>query len=361
MNIGIVHGFVGGGGGTEKTLQAIIELLIEKNHHVTLYTFSKPSINMKGVKVKSTLPFRLPLFGLYQRYSEKNLMDKASNDDIIIQDSGGLAFPTEQKKHVIVYCHNDFQNELEKNTTKYQGVWSIYYKPYAKLSKNFSTLIKHSNIHLIANSNFIQSSLKTKYNKDSIVIYPPVDISEFENPHQDKKKQVITISRFSQEKNLDFALQVMKKIDTNYLLIGNTKTKTNEIYFKKLQSFCRNKEISSKINLLKNIPRSKIIQNLVNSKVYFHSSDETFGISVVEAIAAGCIPIVPNNSAHIETVSPKELRYIPNDINDAVDKILRALKGEFDTLIDPLQKTISKYSKENFKKSFTNYLENISI
>ena len=357
MNIGIIHGFVGGGGGTEKTLLAIIEFFKEKNHNVTLYTFSKPSITIENVKIKNTLPFRIPFFGLYQRYSEKNLIKKAGNDDLIIQASGGMSAPSDPTKHVIVYCHSDFQNELEKSFTKYKGIWSIYYKPYSEFIKNFDELIQNKNIHLITNSQFTNSSIKSKYNKNSTVIYPPVDISEFKNKIPIKKQQVVTISRFSQEKNLEFALDVMVNIDTKYSLIGNTKTKSNELYFKKLASKIDTQQSHSKIKLLKNISRNEIIQNLQNSKVYFHSSPETFGISIIEAMAAGCIPIVPDNSAHKETVPYEQLRYVPNDASDASSKINDALSGKFDNMSDSFKESLIQYDKENFKNKLEKYLK----
>lgn len=357
LNVGIVHGFVGGGGGTEKTLLSIIEFLKEKNHNITLYTFSKPSISISGVKIKSILPFRLPLFGLYQRYSEKNLIKQAEKDDIIIHASGGLISPSNTTKQIVVYCHSDFQNELEKSTTKYKGLWSIYYKPYYELSKNFNKIIQNKNIHLITNSKFTNYSIKNKYNKSSTVIYPPVNISEFKNNIPIKKQHIATVSRFSQEKNLEFALDVIKNIDTKYHLIGNTKTKSNELYFNKLLSKIDRQKTGSKINLLKNISRNQIIQNLQNSKVYFHSSPETFGISIIEGIAANCIPIVPDNSAHKETVPYKQLRYVPDDVVDATKKITDALSGKFDNLLDSLNESIMQFDKENFKKKLGKYLE----
>ena len=48
MNIGIIHGFVGGGGGTEKTLHGIIAALEQTEHNVTLYTFQ----NQKLIQIK---------------------------------------------------------------------------------------------------------------------------------------------------------------------------------------------------------------------------------------------------------------------------------------------------------------------
>ena len=54
MNIGIIHSFVGGGGGTEKTLHGIIDALEQTEHNVTLYTFSKPKIISKKISRKFT-------------------------------------------------------------------------------------------------------------------------------------------------------------------------------------------------------------------------------------------------------------------------------------------------------------------
>ena len=360
LNIGIVHGFVGGGGGTEQTLLSIIELLKEKNHNVTLYTFSKPSTPIDGISIKSILPFHLPLFGIYQRYSEKNLINKATKDDVIIYASGGLALPSDSTKQIIVYCHSDFQNELKKNMTKYRGLWSIYYKPFSKLNKSFEKLVEKKNIHFVTNSKFTNSSIKHRYNKNSTVIYPPVNLSEFKNSIPTKKQHIVTLSRFSQEKNLEFALEVIKNIDTHYHLIGNTKTKSNQLYLNKLLSKINKHKMESRINIFKNIPRTDIVRILQNSKVYFHSSPETFGISVIEGIASNCIPIVPDDSAHRETVPYKQLRYVPNDVVDATNKLTDALSGKYDDMLDPLTESIKQFDKEIFKKNLESYLEEFS-
>ena len=357
MKIGIIHGFVGGGGGTEKTLLALIEALLEKNYTVNLYTVSKPSIKISGVKIHSILPFYLPIFGLYQRYMESKLIKKAKNDDIVFQASGGLVIPTNSDQQIIIYCHHDFQNETSKAVTKYKGIWSWYYKPYYRLSQKFIDQIKNKNIHLIANSKYIHESLQKKFGKDSAIIHPPVELSEFTQPVS-KKKKVITISRYSQEKNLEFAIDVMKDLDVNYSIMGNTKTSTNEIYYENLTkkiSEQKNKTIS----LLKNIARKKIVDEFLESKTYFHASPETFGISVIESMASGCVPIVPNNSAHVETVPIEELRFDPNNIKDAQDKIRKSLLGDYDKHIEFLKDSSKKYDKIYFKKKIIDYVESL--
>lgn len=355
MKIGIIHGFVGGGGGTEKTLLALIEALVEKNHTVNLYTISKPSIQISGVTIHSMLPFRLPIFGLYQRYMESRLVEKAKNDDIVFQASGGLVLPTSSDQQIIIYCHHDFQNETSKAVTKYKGIWSWYYMPYYKLSQKFLDQIANKNIHLIANSKFIHDSLQKKFGKDSAIIHPPVELSEFTQSIP-KKKKIITISRYSQEKHLEFAIDVMKDLDVSYTIMGNTKTRTNEIYYEQLTK--KISEVKNKtIALLKNMARKKIVDDLLESKTYFHASPETFGISVIESMASGCVPIVPNNSAHMETVPIEELRFEQNSIKDAQDKIQKTLLGDYDKHIEFLKESSKKYDKVYFKKKIVDYIE----
>ena len=358
LNIGLIHGFVGGGGGTEKTLLTIIDFLKEKKHNVTLYSFSKPSIPITGIKLKYILPFHLPFFGLYQRYYEKNLIKKTEKDDLIINASGGLVSSDNPLKQIVVYCHSDFQDELGKKISKYKGLWSLYYKPYSNFIKDIDNLIHNKNIHLITNSKFTHDSIKSRYSKSSTVIYPPVNLSEFMKNTSPKENQIVTVSRFSQEKNLEFILNVIKDFDGSFTIIGNTKTKSNKLYFDKLLAKINKDRIHHKVNLLKNTSRQKLVENLKMSKVYFHSSPETFGISVIEAIASKCIPIVPDDSAHVETVPFKQLRYRPNDVNDASIKIQNALEGKFDHLLDPLNKSIQQFDKENFKSNLENYLSN---
>lgn len=357
LNIGVIHGFIGGGGGTEKTLFTILEALEKTNHKVTLYTFSKPKLSFKKIVIKSIIPISIPVFGLYQRLMESKLVEKAKNEDILIQASGGFAVPKNSKQKIIVYCHSDFSNELEKSVTKYKGIWGKYYKIYYEKTKKSLEKINQENIFLLSNSKYVQNSIDKTYGKKSSLLYPPLDLSEFKQ-NISKKTSIITVSRFSAEKNLEFIINVIKNLSIDSIIVGNTKTKSNELYYGLLDSKIKKELHSSNILLLKNIPRKDLLVHLLESKVYFHASPETFGLTIVEGISAGCIPIVPNNSAHLETVPFPELRYEPNNIHDAQEKIKQSIAGNFDDLIIPLQKSIQKYDKEQFKKLFISIIDN---
>ena len=124
--------------------------------------------------------------------------------------------------------------------------------------------------------------------------------------------------------------------------------------YDKLRKISKNKNISWLVDASSHEKE----QELSSSKVYFHPSKETFGISVVEAIAAGCIPIVPNNSANMETVPYDELRF--NEKEDAIEKLQNAASGKYDYLKPNLKKHIEKFSIEAYQKGMLMKLESLS-
>jgi len=352
MNIGVIHGFVGEGG-ADRILFSLLEGL--KGHDVTIYTVSKPKIELP-FRVVSSLPFYLPVFGLYQRLMEAKLPKKAKSHDVIVCTSGSPVFPEKDQK-LILYCHHDFQDESKKKDTKYSGLWGIYYKPYQNLIEKFLKVIKSNNINLVSNSKFVHDSILEHFEKNSEVIYPPVEINKFQKKIQKDPKSVISISRYSPEKRLDVAIRIIQDIpDISFKIIGSTYTKSNIIYYNHIKEKTKN---YSHIELLKDIQRNRLIEYVARSKVYLHTSEETFGISVVEAISAGCIPIVPDNSAHKETVPYTELRY--DSVVDAQRKIKEAVSGEYDNLLSDLQEHIKQFDERNFQKKVMEYMKKITL
>jgi len=79
-------------------------------------------------------------------------------------------------------------------------------------------------------------------------------------------------------------------------------------------------------------------------------------MAVIEGIARGCIPIVPDNTANKETVPIDELRYKENDKNDAKKKVEAAISGDYDKHLKELQQHIKKFSEEIFQKNIISYL-----
>jgi glycosyltransferase involved in cell wall biosynthesis len=334
-------------GGAEVTSLSLIDVLITNKIKTTLYCIKSPDIEQTNLfSIHQIKQKKFPMFWRYQRMTEvKSLFNSVSNENILFVMSGGLTLEKSNAKLVYVYCHSSFSRELEFVKRKFHGIRGIYYKIIQNSVQKSIELLKNKDIKLISNSNFTKTEIKKNFDKDSCVIYPPVDINKFYNiSNKQKESKVITISRFSVEKNLESVIEIFNNTDFFCELIGSAKHKNQ---FKILENLQKVK--GKNVKIYNNVSPQNIIELLATAKVYLHTSKETFGISVVESIASGCIPIVPDNSAHKETVPFEELRYKDNE--DAVKKISDAMHGKFDDLQPKLFKHIQKFSSETFQKN----------
>jgi glycosyltransferase involved in cell wall biosynthesis len=360
LNIGIIHPFFKVIAGAEKTTFSLLDALEKTSHSLTLYAITAPNYAIKpNYNIKITHRKKIPYFSNYQKMKMvKQLFHDIQNEDIVIISSGGFTLEPTKVKRIIHYCHSSFEEIEEYLNTEFSGIRKFYNKTIQNNLKKSIQLLENENVKLVSNSKYTEESImKLFHKKSSIVIYPPVDIKKFSKYSDVKKKKlVITLNRLSPEKNMMFALTVMIKADQPYILAGFVK-KENQPYYDQLSDRIKR---NFNIKIQKNIDSSTKEHMLSESKVYFHTAKESFGISVVEAISAGCIPIVPDNSAHKETVPFEELRYKENDVNDARNKIEEAINGKFDHYLPQLKKHIEKFSTERFQSSMVRYIESIS-
>ncbi len=356
MKIGIVHSNLDVIGGAEKTTLSLIDALRKTNHVVTLYTTSKNFSINSHININRIYRIPLPFFWRYKRMMENEMLFKrAKNDDIIIIMSGGLTITQLENKKMLVYCHSTFETELNYMNSKSKGLLKFYNGILKKKILEQLQLLRKDSVKLIANSGYTRQKISHNFAKDSIVIFPPVEIDRYEN--RVEKRGVITISRYSPEKKLEFAINVMKNIPLNYKIIGNAKFQSHFDVFNQLSAL---RENNLNIELLCNVKREILENTLLSSKVYFHTSEETFGISVVESIAAGCIPIVPDNSAHKETVPFSELRYSPDDISDARKLVIEASNGVFDEYLPKLKQHIKNFHSNIFQEKMLKFISEVS-
>lgn len=358
MKIGIIHPSFEILGGAETTTLHLLNILKKTKHFTTLYTVRPPNLQeSQNFKIHKVAKNNFPLFWKYQRMKENRKIFFDSNfEEVLVVSGGGLTLENTSVKKVILYCHSTFEGEYHFASKKITGLLGTYHKIIQNNLRKSLETIQSSKIILVCNSNYTREAVFRLFQKDSRVVYPPVDIKKysrwFDTP---KRNSIITLSRFSPEKNLNFAIDLVESSNLFYELIGNVKFKSQIKLYDCLNQSVKN---SKKILLRPNVSSEDIERSLGSSKVYLQTSKETFGISVIEAISAGCIPIVPDNSAFVETVPFDVLRFKEKD--DAITKLKDAMNGKFDYLKPILRKHIERFSIENFQNSMLKEIEFIN-
>jgi glycosyltransferase involved in cell wall biosynthesis len=219
---------------------------------------------------------------------------------------------------------------------------------YAKKLQNYDDKL------IIANSRFTASCVKEFLNVNVKVMYPPVpsvSLNEFpDSLTQDPRTNtVVTVSRFSNDKGLEKIPYIAKLTEGNarFVLIGLLHD--SKVY-ESLTQIIKSLGLIKKVELLPNAPRVQLENTLRKAKVYLHSTvGEHFGISIVEAMAMGCIPIVHNSGGMKEFV-PERYRY--ESLHEAARKIERALNEWTPEKAKEIIEIARQFSESNFAHNF---------
>lgn len=150
------------------------------------------------------------------------------------------------------------------------------------------------------------------------VLYPQVDINEF-SPHANKEKIIINVGRFFRHlhsKRQDITIELFKELynadtkrlkDWKLILIGSIEDKE---YVKQLQQSAK----GFPIEFRHDINRQQLVELYNCASIFWHMAGygkdqskepekvEHFGISTIEAMAAGCVPLVVGKGGQIEVI-----------------------------------------------------------
>jgi len=114
------------------------------------------------------------------------------------------------------------------------------------------------------------------------------------------------------------------------------------------------------VELLTNIPRDKLRELLGRAKYYLHPPfPEHFGIAVVEAMAAGCIPIVYRDGGAWFDIASRVSDILGySDVNE-VPGIIRRIESDRVLYEELENKSISvskEFNYERFKSELSKYM-----
>ena len=195
---------------------------------------------------------------------------------------------------------------------------------------------------LVANSKNIQKRISKFYRRDSIVIYPPIELSEIKL--QEKKQDFyLSLNRLARSKGTEIIVEVATKLGITLKVAGTG------------PEMDRLQKIAGKnVQFLGWVSDSERVKMLQNAKaLIIASEDEDFGITSIEAQAAGTPVIAPASGGFLETIIDGKTGLLYGGVGMVTTESLIEALQRFDSKdYDPeiLRKNAEKFSKERFKK-----------
>ncbi|MDD3711627.1 MAG: glycosyltransferase, partial [Patescibacteria group bacterium] len=209
----------------------------------------------------------------------------------------------------------------------------------------------------IANSKTVQERIKKYYKRDSVVIYPPVEIDRF-FISKDLEDFFLIGCRLAPYKRVDLVVETFKKLGGDYKL----KVFGDGVDLKRLKKIakgCLNIEFLGRVN---DEYKAELMSKCL---AFLNPQEEDFGISKVEAMASGRPVIAYKKGGALETVVEGKTGMFFTEqtiesLSEVVQKFYTDIKsGKKEWNSYEIREHAKKFSLDNFKENIKNFIDQV--
>ncbi len=376
MKIALVHDYIKEYGGAERVLRTLTEIYPK----APIYTAfrvkdSTADKEFKGKEIKES--FLSPLLKIDNFYSPLRFLTpliwksmNLSQYDVVIASSGWYitrGFRVGPKTKVICYCHTPprwlYGYETSVGFTKY---WPV--KVYSAIVGHFMRMYDFNSAQTvsawIANSKNVQGRIEKFYRKNSKVIYPPVDVETIIKETGKLRKAsgpkglkprgddyYLIVSRLVGAKGLEEAAKAAKRHKFKLKIAGEARG------FSDVEKRLKNLS-GGNVELLGRVGDKELYKLYGQARGFIAlARDEDFGMTPVEAMAAGTPVIAFNGGGFRESVVDGVTGILIDDTDEGtIGKAVKRLEGKkWDK--EKLRKQARKFSKETFKEKMRKFIK----
>jgi glycosyltransferase involved in cell wall biosynthesis len=203
----------------------------------------------------------------------------------------------------------------------------------------------------IANSNHIKADIKKYYGRDSVVIHPPVDVGRFSpQPSTLSPNQLgfVTVGRQVPYKHTDIIIRAANQMKAPLTVVGNGPE------HKKLTALA-----GKTVTFDTNASDADVAKYLAGAKAFIFAAFEDFGVTPVEAMAAGTPVVAYKAGGALDYVVPGKIgeffdHQTPESLVDALQSLVL---DKFDA--QTIAEHAKQFSPEVFRTKIQDFINKI--
>lgn len=359
MKVALIHDHLAQDGGAERVLKALAGMFPEAPIFTLLYEKKYADKYYRHRHIETSIIQNLPGgVSHYQWYMPFMPMAveffDLSDYDLVISDSSSFAkgVITSSRTLHICYCHTPTRY-LWSDTHQYinELKYNKYFKKVISLVLNYirmwDRLAADRVDKYIANSGFVAKRIKKYYNRESAVIYPPVETGQFSIAPAIGDYFLIG-GRLAPYKRVDIVIEACKKLGKKLKIYGNG------VDFARLKKIAKGYDNIEFLGWVDDAAKAELYASAL---AFIYPQEEDFGITAVEAMASGRPVIAYRRGGATETVIDGLSGIFFNE--QTVASLAQALNNFNNFKFNPeiIKQRAEQFSVERFKKKIKEFVD----
>lgn len=356
MKLALVHDWLNQRGGAEDVLETLVTMYPTSPVYTSIYAPDMMPPGYQAWDIHTLWLDKLPgIHSHHQPYLPLyplgwNGLD-LSEYDLILSNKSGFCHGVRHGENTLHICYClaptryvwSLDSYIQREGLGKPVEWAL--RPLTSALRRWDYAAAQRVDHFIAISSEIQARIKTYYNRDSVIIYPPVDVARFQ-PSAVVEDYFLVVSRLIPYKRIDLAVQAATRLGVP-LKVGG-----------KGRDLDRLREMAGPtVEFLGYVPDNDLPVLMARCKAFLFPGLEDFGITPVQAQAAGRPVIAYAGGGALDTVIPGETGLLLHEmtVESLMDAMQRFDDGDYDPVA--LRAHAEKFDTQVFKRKIGSYVE----
>jgi glycosyltransferase involved in cell wall biosynthesis len=215
--------------------------------------------------------------------------------------------------------------------------------------KNWDKRVSFGVTHFISISENVRNRIKQAYNRDSVVIYPPIDCNRFTISGDDDGYDLI-VSALVPYKRIDIAVEAFNTLGRKLMIVGNGPE------LPRLKGMA-----SANILFIDKADDSEVVEYMRKCKALIFPGEEDFGIVPLEAQACGKPVIAFGKGGVLETVVPDETGiFFHRQTSKALVEAVLSFEKNRGRFVSPKSRANAlRFDRPIYQRSMQRYIQSV--
>lgn len=354
MKLALVHDWLNQNGGAEDVLETLVDLYPSAPIYTSIYAPDLLPDAYRVWDIRTSWLNRLPgIHRHHQRYLPLYPLafDRLdlSKYDVVLSNKSGFCHGVRSGGEAVHLCYCltptryiwDLESYLAREN--FGAAVRTAAQLVARLYRRWDYLAAQRVDQFIAISTEVQARIKRIYDRNSFIIYPPVEAAERFTPAPSHDDYFLVLSRLVPYKRIDLAVEACTRLDLPLLVGGTGRDR------ERLEAMA-----GPTVKFLDYVPDGDLPDLFARCRAFIFPGLEDFGIVPVQAMAAGRPVIAFRGGGSLDTVIPGKTGAFFEA--QTVESLMDTLQAFDERAYDPIniRAHALRFDTSNFTEQITN-------